>query len=180
MSDSESSEIHTLLRSLIRDVPDFPNPGILFKDITPLLNDSRGFHAAVAAMTEPFGNGSVTVIAGIESRGFIFGGAASSRLGCRFIPVRKQGKLPWRTNRVPYDLEYGTDALELHEDALEDTDRVLIIDDVLATGGTLAATRALIETSGATVVGAAVLIELEFLRGRNKLTGMDIHSILRY
>lgn len=178
MSDSETAHAH--IRSLIRDIPDFPNPGILFKDITPLLNDSRGFHAAVAAMIRPFEEEGITVIAGIESRGFIFGAAASSRLGCRFIPVRKPGKLPWKTSRVDYDLEYGKDALELHEDALEPRDRVLIIDDVLATGGTLAATHTLVRRSGAIIVGATVLIELEFLDGRRKLDGLDLHSILQY
>lgn len=178
MSASETN--HDELRALIRDIPDFPSPGILFKDITPLLNDSRGFRMAVAAMIAPYAESDITVIAGIESRGFIFGAAASSRLGCRFIPVRKPGKLPWKTSRVEYDLEYGKDALELHEDALEPSDRVLIIDDLLATGGTLGATHTLVRKSGASIVGATVLIELEFLRGRTQLDGLDVHSILRY
>ncbi|MDX1582532.1 MAG: adenine phosphoribosyltransferase [Thermoanaerobaculia bacterium] len=180
MSSSDSNGEHDHLRILIRDVPDFPSPGIIFKDITPLLNDSRAFHSSVEAMTSPYENGAITVIAGIESRGFIFGAAASNRLGCRFIPVRKPGKLPWRTNREEYELEYGTDALELHTDALSEEDRVLIVDDLLATGGTLAATRALVDRSGATIVGASVLIELDFLQGRQKLSEMEVHSILRY
>lgn len=180
MSSSDSSDSHDDLRSLIRDVPDFPTPGILFKDITPLLNDSRAFRSAVEAMTRPFGDGAITAIAGIESRGFIFGAAASSRLECRFIPVRKPGKLPWRTNREEYELEYGTDALELHVDALGPDDRVLIVDDLLATGGTLAATHSLVRKSGATVVGATVLIELDSLNGRNRLNGLEVHAILHY
>lgn len=175
-----ASDGHPDLRALIRDVPDFPTAGIVFKDITPLLNDSRGFHAAVNAMIDPYQRDHVSVIAGIESRGFIFGAAASSRLGCRFIPVRKPGKLPWKTTRVDYDLEYGKDALELHDDALQPSDRVLIMDDVLATGGTLAATHDLIRKSGASVVGAAILIELSFLGGRDRTNGLDIHSVLRY
>lgn len=175
-----ASDGHSDLRALIRDVPDFPTAGIIFKDITPLLNDSRGFHAAVEAMIDPFQSNDVSVIAGIESRGFIFGAAASSRLGCRFIPVRKPGKLPWKTTRVDYDLEYGKDALELHDDALQPSDRVLIMDDVLATGGTLAATHDLIRKSGASIVGAAILIELAFLGGRDRTGGLEIHSVLRY
>lgn len=178
MSASETN--HDELRALIRDIPDFPSPGILFKDVTPLLNDSHGFRMAVTAMIEPFSESDVTVIAGIESRGFIFGAAASNRLGCRFIPVRKPGKLPWKTSRVEYELEYGRDALELHEDALRPSDRVLIIDDLLATGGTLGATHTLVRSSGANIVGAAVLIELEFLDGRSQLDGLEVHSILRY
>lgn len=176
---SGSDDGHDHLRILIRDVPDFPSPGIVFKDITPLLNDSRGFHAAVAAMIAPWDRDDITAIAGIESRGFIFGAAASSLLGCRFIPVRKPGKLPWKTTRIDYDLEYGKDSLELHDDALAASDRVLIIDDVLATGGTLAATHDLVRKSGARVVGATVLIELDFLGGRDRIEG-DIHSVLRY
>ncbi|MBW3670468.1 MAG: adenine phosphoribosyltransferase [Acidobacteria bacterium] len=175
-----ASDGHPDLRALIRDVPDFPKAGIVFKDITPLLNDSRGFHSAVDAMIDPYRGDDVSVIAGIESRGFIFGAAASSRLGCRFIPVRKPGKLPWKTTRVDYDLEYGKDALELHDDALEPSDRVLIMDDVLATGGTLAATHDLSRKSGASVVGAAILIELAFLGGRDRISGLEIHSVLRY
>lgn len=176
---SASDDGHDHLRALIRDVTDFPSPGIVFKDITPLLNDSRGFHAAVAAMIAPWDRDDITAIAGIESRGFIFGAAASSLLGCRFIPVRKPGKLPWKTTRIDYDLEYGKDSLELHDDALAASDRVLIIDDVLATGGTLAATHDLVRKSGARVVGATVLIELDFLGGRDRIEG-DIHSVLRY
>ena len=177
---SASDDGHEHLRGLIRDVPDFPSPGILFKDITPLLNDSVGFHAAVRAMMQPYEHEEVTVIAGIESRGFIFGAAAASRLGCRFVPVRKPGKLPWKTSRIEYDLEYGSDALELHEDALEPEDRVVIMDDLLATGGTLGATHSLVRASGARILGATVLIELEFLNGRERLDGLEIHSVLRY
>ncbi len=177
---SASDDGHDHLRGLIRDIPDFPSTGIMFKDITPLLNDSRGFHAAVDAMIDPYDRDGITVIAGIESRGFIFGAAASSILGCRFIPVRKPGKLPWKTNRIEYDLEYGKDALELHEDALTPSDRVLIIDDLLATGGTLSAAWGLVRNSGASIVGATVLIELEFLGGRERLEGLEIHSVLRY
>lgn len=169
------------LRTFIRDVPDFPKPGILFKDITPLLRSPRALQAACAMLAEPFRDAGVTAVAGIESRGFIFGSIVAQNLGAGFIPIRKPGKLPWTTRRHEYILEYGSDALEIHDDAVQPEDRVLVIDDVLATGGTLAAAMQLVRGFDATLVGAGTVIELEFLGGREKLaTSTPVHSLLRY
>jgi adenine phosphoribosyltransferase len=168
------------LESFIRDVPDFPKPGILFKDITPLLRSPEALREACARLAEPFANAGVTIVAGIESRGFIFGSIVAQNLGAGFVPIRKPGKLPWTTRRHEYVLEYGSDALEIHDDALMPADRVLVIDDVLATGGTLAAATQLVRGFDATLVGAAVVIELGFLGGREKLDGVELHSLVRY
>jgi adenine phosphoribosyltransferase len=169
------------LQALIRDVPDFPKPGIVFKDITPLLRSPEALESTCALLAEPFRNGGVTVVAGIESRGFIFGSVVAQNLGAGFIPIRKPGKLPWTTRRHEYVLEYGSDALEIHDDALRPDDRVLVIDDVLATGGTLAAAMHLARGFDATLVGAATVIELSFLDGRAKLLdGVQFHSLIRY
>jgi len=168
------------LASLIRDVPDFPKPGIVFKDITPLLASPDGFAAAVADLAAPYRDAAITAVAGIESRGFIFGSAVARELGCGFIPVRKAGKLPFTTRRIEYALEYGTDTLEIHSDAASAGDRVIVVDDLLATGGTAAATNALLGDLGAEVVGIAFVIELEFLNGRSRLDGVPIHSLIRY
>ena len=168
------------LTDFIRDVPDFPKPGILFKDITPLLADGRAFAQTIELLADPFAASGITHIAGIEARGFIFGGALARRLDCGFVPIRKPKKLPWTTHRHEYELEYGTDALEVHDDAIRSDDRVLIVDDVLATGGTAFAARALMDLFGASVEGIAVVIELEFLGGRNRLHGVPVHSLLRY
>ncbi len=168
------------LAGFIRDVPDFPKPGIVFKDITPLLRSEEAFAQAVEQLCEPFLNERVTQVAGIESRGFIFGGAIARRLGCGFVPIRKPGKLPWTTYRNEYTLEYGTDALEVHDDALEAGDRVVIVDDLLATGGTGAAAATLLGLFHAEVLGLAVVVELEFLHGREKLGTLPVHSLLRY
>jgi adenine phosphoribosyltransferase len=168
------------LESFIRDVPDFPKPGILFKDITPLLRSREALREACARLAEPFANAGVTIVAGIESRGFIFGSIVAQNLGAGFVPIRKPGKLPWTTRRHEYVLEYGSDALEIHDDALMPADRVLVIDDVLATGGTLAAATQLVRGFDATLVGAAVVIELGFLGGREKLDGVELHSLVRY
>lgn len=168
------------LADFIRDVPDFPKPGILFKDITPLLADPRAFAQTIELLAEPFAASGITHIAGIESRGFIFGGALARRLDCGFVPIRKPKKLPWTTHRHEYDLEYGSDALEVHDDAIKSDDRVLIVDDVLATGGTASAARALMDLFGASVEGIAIVIELEFLGGRSRLHGARVHSLLRY
>jgi len=169
------------LRTFIRDVPDFPKPGILFKDITPLLRSPDALQAACAMLAEPFREQGVTAVAGIESRGFIFGSIVARNLGAGFVPIRKPGKLPWTTRRHEYILEYGSDALEIHDDALTAEDRVLVIDDVLATGGTLAAAMQLVRGFEATLVGAATVIELGFLSGREKLsTSSPVHSVLRY
>lgn len=157
------------LATYIRDIPDFPQEGIVFKDITPLLADSGAFRKAVDTIANAFADDGVTKVVGAEARGFIFGGALAYVLGAGFIPARKPGKLPWNTTRAEYDLEYGTDALEVHADALGDHDVVLIVDDVLATGGTAAAKCKLAMSTGAKVAGFAFLIELDFLEGRNKL-----------
>jgi adenine phosphoribosyltransferase len=168
------------LETYIRDVPDFPKPGIVFKDIAPLLASPEALTAAVGALAEPFKDDSIAKVAGIEARGFIFGAAVAQLLGCGFVPVRKPGKLPWKTRRVEYALEYGTDALEIHEDAFADGERVLIVDDVLATGGTAAAAGEVVRDLGADLVGYSLLIELSFLDGRKKLGETRIHSAITY
>ncbi len=153
---------------LLRDIPDFPKPGIVFKDITPVLADGDAFAAAIADLAAPWRAAPPDAVAGIESRGFILGAALALRLGCGFVPVRKPGKLPARTLAQDYDLEYGRDRLEVHADALPAGARVLVVDDVLATGGTLRAATALLRRQGADVVGAGVLVELAFLHGRGR------------
>jgi adenine phosphoribosyltransferase len=169
------------LESFIRTVPDFPKPGILFKDITPLLRSAEALSATCTQLADPFRDDGVTLVAGIESRGFIFGSIVAQMLGAGFVPIRKPGKLPWTTRRHEYVLEYGSDALEIHDDALSPSDRVLVIDDVLATGGTLAAATHLVRGFEATLVGAAVVIELGFLGGREKLgQNVNLHAVLRY
>jgi adenine phosphoribosyltransferase len=168
------------LESYIRDIPDFPQPGIVFKDITPLLADPEGFRACIDMLAEPYLDAGVTKVLGAEARGFILGGALACKLGAGFVPARKPGKLPWDTTTVSYDLEYGTDSLEVHADAFGPGDRVLIVDDVLATGGTAAAKAELVAAKGAEVAGFAFLIELDFLDGRAKLpSGRPIVSLIR-
>lgn len=168
------------LEDFIRDVPDFPKPGIVFKDITPLLRSRDALNQAIAALAEPFRLSGITAVAGIESRGFIFGSCVAQALGAGFIPIRKPGKLPWTTRRNEYVLEYGTDALEIHDDAVESSDRVLIIDDVLATGGTASAAVQLVRGFGATLVGLATVIELAFLDPRKKLHDVEVHTLVQY
>ena len=168
------------LKSKIRSVPDFPKAGILFYDITTLLRDREGFRDTIAALANPFEGKAIDVVIGVESRGFILGGAVADRLNAGFAPVRKKGKLPAHTVRETYDLEYGTDCLEIHSDAVERGQRVLIVDDVLATGGTAAATTALVKKLGGDVQSLAFLVELEFLSGRSKLGGEAVHSVLKY
>ena len=169
-----------LLRQKIRDVPDFPTKGIVFKDVTPLLADADLFRSATAALAAPFVADRVTQVVAIEARGFIFAGPVAQQLGAGLIPVRKAGKLPWQTERAEYALEYGTGVLEIHRDACDEAMRVLIVDDVLATGGTAAATAALVERLGATVVGFAFLIELGFLHGRAALPGRRVEALVSY
>jgi adenine phosphoribosyltransferase len=168
------------LKAKIRHVPDFPKPGILFYDITTLLRDADGFRAVLDSLTAPFTNKGIDVVVGIESRGFILGGAVADRLGAGFVPVRKPGKLPSKTVRESYALEYGTDSLEVHEDAVGRGHNVLIVDDVIATGGTAKATAALVRRLGGNVHALAFLIELEALKGRDQLAGENVFSVLRY
>jgi adenine phosphoribosyltransferase len=167
------------LQAHIRDVPDFPKPGIVFKDVTPLIGDGPSLRACVDLLAERVKPIAVDAIVGIESRGFIFGAALADRLTLGFVPVRKPGKLPWRSQRETYALEYGTDALEMHEDAV-DGRRCLIVDDLLATGGTAAATARLVERLGGKVDGFAFVIELGFLSGRAKLGSRPVHALIRY
>ena len=157
------------LASYIRDIPDWPKAGVVFKDITPLLADPEAFRTAIDAMADAYADAGVTKVMGAEARGFIFAGALAYRLNAGFIPARKPGKLPWDISSVEYDLEYGTDSLEVHSDAFDADDVVLIVDDVLATGGTAAAKASLVKESGGRVAGFAFLIELDFLSGRSKL-----------
>lgn len=167
------------LYSLVADVPDYPEPGIVFKDITPLLADAAAFLQAVGEMAAPFEDQGVDIVVGIESRGFLLAGSIAERIGAGVGLVRKAGKLPRETVSVTYDLEYGTDTLEIHADAFEGGKRVLIVDDVLATGGTLAATDELVRKAGGTVVGATMLIELSFLDGRRRFEG-PLTAVLSY
>ena len=168
------------LKSRIRHVPDFPKPGILFYDVTTLLRDPVGFKLSIDAMAEPYTSAGISLVVGIESRGFIFGAAVADRIGAGFVPVRKVGKLPSTKIRVSYDLEYGTDSLEIHSDAVEKGQKVLIVDDLLATGGTARATVDLVKQLGGDVYGVAVLIELVGLNGRAKLAGENVKAVLQY
>jgi adenine phosphoribosyltransferase len=168
------------LKKLIREVPDFPKPGILFYDITTLLKDARGLRAVIDALTDRYRETRVDVVLGIEARGFIFAPALAYALGAGFVPVRKPKKLPAETVSVTYDLEYGTDTLEMHKDAVASGSRVLIVDDLLATGGTAAAAARMVREAGGTVAGIGFVVELTFLNGRQKLAGYDVFSLLRY
>ena len=168
------------LKTRIRHVPDFPKAGILFYDVTTLLRDAEGFKLAIDAIAAPYHGKGISLIVGIESRGFILGAAVADRIGAGFVPVRKIGKLPHTTVRVSYDLEYGTDSLEIHSDAVEPGQKVLIVDDLLATGGTARATVDLVRKLGGDVHGVAVLIELAELNGRGKLAGENVHAVLTY
>ena len=168
------------LKQHIRHVPEFPKPGILFYDITTLLKRPEGLRAALDLLTEPFAGEDVDLVVGVESRGFIFAGAVADRLGAGFVPVRKPGKLPAETERAVYELEYGTDSLEIHRDAIEPGQRVLIVDDLLATGGTARAVVDLVKRLGGTVHGVAFLIELAALGGRAKLEGERLVTVLTY
>jgi adenine phosphoribosyltransferase len=168
------------LADYIRDVPDFPKPGILFKDITTLLIDPHALRAAIEQMAAAWKKGSIDKIVAIESRGFIFGSALALEFGCGFVPARKPGKLPAATVREEYSLEYGSNVLELHRDAIARGDRVLVVDDLLATGGTAKAAAKLVETLGGTVAGFSFVIELDFLHGREQLPGYTVNSLIHY
>ncbi|NLN27174.1 MAG: adenine phosphoribosyltransferase [Firmicutes bacterium] len=168
------------LKSKIRVIPDFPEPGISFKDITTLLQDGPALREAVRMMADAFRDDRVDVVVGVESRGFIFGSPIAYELGVGFVIVRKPGKLPSDTYRVEYALEYGTDALEMHKDAIKPGQRVLIVDDLLATGGTIAAAADLVRRAGGEIVGYSFLIELAYLNGRERLKGERIHALVRY
>jgi adenine phosphoribosyltransferase len=168
------------LRQLIREIPDWPKKGVLFRDITPLLAQHYAFGAAVNLIIQPFLNSSIDYVAAVEARGFIFGVAAAQRLGAGIIPIRKAGKLPHQTHTETYALEYGTDSLEVHRDAAPRGANVLLVDDLLATGGTMAAAARLVERIPARVAGISFLIELDELKGRDKLSAYDVHSVIHY
>ena len=168
------------LKQQIRHVPDFPKPGILFYDVTTLMKDPKGFRLAVDAMAEPYHASKIDVVVGIESRGFIFGSVVADRIGAGFSPVRKPGKLPSTTVKASYALEYGSDSLEIHDDAVRKGQRVIIVDDLLATGGTARATLDLVTGLGGDVYALAFLIELVALNGRERLTGQTLHTVLKY
>lgn len=168
------------LKHYIRDVPDFPKPGILFRDITPLLADPKAFGYAIDRFAEYFGDKGVTTIIAAEARGFIFAAPLSLKLQAAFVPVRKPGKLPRQTHSFTYELEYGSDTLHMHTEDVGPGDRVLLVDDLLATGGTIGACTKIVEQAGASVAGCAFLIELDVLKGRDKLTGYDICTLIHY
>ncbi|MGL5018648.1 MAG: adenine phosphoribosyltransferase [Luteolibacter sp.] len=168
------------LRAAIRDVVDFPKPGIIFKDITPILADGKLFRESITLLCETIGGAKIDKVVGIDARGFIFAAAVADRLGVGFVPVRKKGKLPWKTRQTAYSLEYGESIVELHEDAVKPGESVLLVDDLLATGGTAAAAVKLLDELGANLVGISVLIELEFLNGRAKLAPHTVNAILSY
>ncbi len=179
-NNTQSAAAIEKIKTLIRDVPDFPKKGILFKDITPLLADHAAFSETVKCIAERYKDMGITKVMGIEARGFILAAPIALALGAGMVPVRKKGKLPYRTVSATYALEYGEDTLQIHEDAVGKGERVLIVDDVLATGGTSGAVCSLAEKLGAQVASVAVLIELEFLNGRAKLPGRDVFSLLKY
>ena len=168
------------LEAFIRNIPDFPEPGIQFKDITPLVKEPAMLKLAVNQLIHPFLGKDITAVAGMEARGFIFGSLAAAELGVGFIPLRKPGKLPYDAESISYDLEYGSASLEVHIDALENGDKVLLVDDLLATGGTAAASCELVEKLGAEIVACAFVIELDFLNGREKLAKYETHSLIHY
>lgn len=168
------------IKDLVRDIPDFPRPGVVFKDITPLLADREGFETCIGALAGPFAEQRVDKVIGIEARGLIIAGGVACRLGAGFVPVRKKGKLPWLVNSATYELEYGTETLEVHQDAVAPGERALILDDVLATGGTAMTTRSLVEGLGGVVVGFGCVIELGFLGGRQRLGDLEVEALVSY
>lgn len=173
-------DLEPRLKSIIRDVPDFPKKGILFKDITPLLADAAAFRDTIEALAAPYAGKGVDAVAAVESRGFIFGSAVAGRLGAGFVPIRKPRKLPAATIRETYELEYGTDTLEIHADAFREGRKILLVDDLLATGGTSKAAATLIRRLGGRIEGIAFVIELTFLKGRSRLEGIPLTALVRY
>jgi adenine phosphoribosyltransferase len=173
-------DLEALLRSRIREIPDFPEPGVSFKDITPLLADHTAFAGVIDAIVGHHGRGTIDKVAGIEARGFILGAAVAYHFGAGFVPMRKADKLPSTTYSESYALEYGEATIEVHQDAFTPGERVLLVDDVLATGGTVAAAAKLVKRAGAVVEGCSVLLELTFLHGRDRLSGLDVHALLAY
>ena len=176
----DNSKIVEELKNSIRDIPDFPKKGIIFKDITTLLKDGNKFQGAIDCLVERYKGKKIDKVVSIEARGFIFGSAIAYKLGAGLVPVRKKGKLPHETHRVEYELEYGTDSLEIHKDAISPGDKVLLIDDLLATGGTMSAVSGLIERMGGKIVEVAFLIELTFLKGRERLKGQQVFSLIEF
>ena len=174
------ANLKTKLAQHIRNIPDFPKPGILFRDITTLLENKKAFRQAVDALANKYKNKKIDLVVAVEARGFILGGAIAHKLGAGFVPVRKKGKLPWKTNSVTYDLEYGTDTLEMHNDAVQANDRVLIVDDLLATGGTVKAVTDLVNQLQGKIIGIAFLIELVDLKGRDKLKEYPLYSLIKF
>lgn len=179
-ADAPSTTDLAGLRRHVRDVADYPSPGIVFRDITPLLGDAEAFRLAVHGLVDQFADVAVDRVVGVESRGFIFGSAVAVAIGAGFVPVRKPGKLPWAVVREEYQLEYGSDKLEIHRDAIHPGERILIVDDVLATGGTARATARLVETLGGVVAGLGFLLELQTLGGRARLGERPVRSLLQY
>ena len=177
---SLSSKKRDDLKNHIRDIPNFPKEGIIFKDITTLLKDPQAFRRAIDLLARHFKDEKIDLVVGIESRGFIFGSVLAYKLGAGFVPVRKKGKLPYKTKSVTYELEYGTDTLEIHKDAISSKNRVLIVDDLLATGGTVQAVAKLVKSFRAKIAGVAFLVELTFLKGKDKIKDIPIHSVIEY
>ena len=180
MAADHVTEHELTLRELVRDVTDYPVEGVTFRDITPLLGDAAAFSLAVDGMVDGFDDLAVDRVVGVEARGFVFGAAVALRIGAGFVPVRKPGKLPWAVVREEYELEYGSDKLEIHRDAIHPGERILIVDDVLATGGTAAATATLVETLGGEIAGLGFLLELDSLGGRSKLGGRTVRTLLHF
>ena len=180
MTDTKPKLTKIDLKQCIRDIPDFPKQGIIFKDITTLLKNKTAFKKAVDLLAKKFKKQNIDLVVGVEARGFIFGAAVAYKLGVGFVPVRKKGKLPYKTKGIDYQLEYGTDTLEIHEDAVGPETRVLVVDDLLATGGTIRAVCDLLKAQQAVVAGAAFVIELRFLKGKDKLKDLDVYSVIKY
>jgi adenine phosphoribosyltransferase len=170
------------LKHLIRTIPDYPKPGIMFRDVTTLMGDAAGFRASITALAEPYRAMKIDAVAGIEARGFIFGSAVAEKLGCAFLPVRKKGKLPWKVYSQTYALEYGEDTVEIHQDAIASGARILIVDDLIATGGTADAAAALVRRCGGKIIGAAFVIDLPEIGGRKRLEalGIEVHALMAF